>query len=40
MNIKLIINFDKLSENIILSISIGNIHISINLKAVVHICES
>ena len=33
MNIKLIINFDELSKYIILSISIGNIHISIILKA-------
>ncbi len=33
MNIKLIINFDELSKYIILSISIGNIHISIKLKA-------
>ena len=33
MNIKLIINFDELSKHIILSISIGNIHISIKLKA-------
>ena len=33
MNIKLIINFDELSKNIILSISIGNIHILIKLKA-------
>ena len=33
MNIKLIINFDELSQNIILSIGIGNIHISIKLKA-------
>lgn len=33
MNIKLIINFDEDSKNIVLSISIGNIHISIKLKA-------
>ena len=33
MNIKLIINFDENSQNIVLSISIGNIHISIKLKA-------
>ena len=33
MNIKLIINFDENSNNIVLSISIGNIHISIKLKA-------
>ena len=33
MNMKLIINFDELSKHIILSISIGNIHISIKLKA-------
>lgn len=29
----LIINFDELSEYIVLSISIGNIHILIKLKA-------
>lgn len=33
MNIKLIIIFDEISKNIVLSISIGNIHISIKLKA-------
>ena len=33
MNIKLIINFDEAFRNIDLSISIGNIHISIKLKA-------
>ena len=29
----LIINFDELSEDIVLTISIGNIHILIKLKA-------
>ena len=33
MNIMLIINFDELSEYIVLSISIGNIHILIKMKA-------
>ena len=33
MNIKLIINFDENSKNIVLSISIGNIHILIKMKA-------
>jgi len=33
MNIKLIINFDRASNNIDLSISIGNIHILIKMKA-------
>lgn len=33
MNIKLIINFDEVFRNIDLSISIGNIHILIKMKA-------
>ena len=33
MNIKLIINFDRISNNIDLSVSIGNIHILIKMKA-------
>ena len=33
MNIVLIINFDEFSKYIVLTISIGNIHISIKLKA-------
>ena len=33
MNIKLIINFDEAFLNIDLSISIGNIHILIKMKA-------
>ena len=33
MNIKLIINFDETFRNIDLSISIGNIHILIKMKA-------
>ena len=33
MNINLIINFDEISHNIDLYISIGNIHILIKMKA-------
>ena len=33
MHINLIINFDENSNNIVLSISIGNIHILIKMKA-------
>ena len=33
MNINLIINFDEVFRNIDLSISIGNIHILIKMKA-------
>ena len=33
MNIKLIINFDRISNNIDLSVGIGNIHILIKMKA-------